>query len=87
MRGAENHSAAAAEAPSEPDLKAGSGVAARRGWSGYASHHEWEDNLGYDRSGRVSGVDRQYGAGDVAAAVSQQIFHHAGDIVRLGKPA
>jgi len=39
------------------------------------------------KSGRISGVDGQHAAGNIAAAVSQQIFHHAGDIVRLGKPA
>ena len=41
---------------------------------------------GARRSGCVAGVDGQHAAGDVAAAVAEQIFHHAGDVVDLGQP-
>ena len=34
---------------------------------------------------RVPGIDREHGAGDVAAALTEQIFHHARDIVGLRK--
>ncbi len=35
---------------------------------------------------RVAGVDGQHAAGDVAAAVTQEVFDHAGDIVGLRQP-
>jgi hypothetical protein len=34
-------------------------------------------------SGGVAGVDGQDGTRNITAPVAQQIFHHAGDIVRL----
>jgi hypothetical protein len=38
-------------------------------------------------SGRIAGVHRQHGAGDIAAALAQEIFHHGRDIVGFGQPA
>jgi hypothetical protein len=39
------------------------------------------------KSGSIAGVDGQHAAGDVAAAVTQQILHHTRDVVDLRRPA
>jgi hypothetical protein len=38
------------------------------------------------RSRGIAGVDHQHTAGDVAAALAEQMVHHARNVVGLGEP-